>query len=119
MNFAATKVTYYAVLYQELRAEAYLHGYALALHGSLQKDLDVVAIPWVAGAASEETLVKALCEKASGCIIPGGQFRDGQWHTVTDPGWKPHGRKAYTILLMGHDGGYVDLSVMPCQGALQ
>lgn len=33
--------SYYAVLYAELRVVARAHGYALGLHGSLRRDLDL------------------------------------------------------------------------------
>lgn len=113
MNFAATKVTFYAVLYQQLRDEAYKHGYALALHGSLQKDLDVIAIPWVENAAPAETLVKALVERAGGMVTVGCIYDGKNWVESPDPACKPHGRMVWTIHLGGHEGGYVDLGVMP------
>ena len=43
-----------------LRTEARLHGYALALHGSLTRDIDIIAVPWTAEAKSADTLVKGL-----------------------------------------------------------
>jgi hypothetical protein len=108
-----SKMTFYAVLYQSLREESFNHGYALALHGSLQKDLDVVAIPWTESAGDVEDLVRALCDKAGGLITPGSKKRpDGSWERVEYPVSKPHGRLAYTIHL-GGEGGYIDLSVMP------
>lgn len=102
-------MTFYAVTYAEIRKVARDKGYALALHGSLQKDLDVVAIPWTEDACDEKELVEAICETAGGCI------------NNNDPGIKPHGRHAWTIHLMGCSGivspeeraTYIDLSVMP------
>lgn len=97
----ATRATFYASLYPSLRQRAYELGYALTLHGSLVKDLDVVAVPWTESAAPERELVAELCDCAGGFLDP------GQPSTA-----KPHGRRAYTIHL-GRNGGYVDLSVMP------
>lgn len=109
-GFCASTMTFYAVTYAEIRLVAKNLGYALALHGSLQKDLDVIAIPWVEDAADEETLVKAICEAAGGFVLAHIPATD-----------KPHGRRAHTIHLGGCSGvipsteraTYIDLSVMP------
>lgn len=111
-GYVSSAMTFYAVLYAEVRRTAFEKGYALALHGSLQKDLDVIAIPWVESASSEDDLVKAICETAGGFISP----QDGKC-----PGLKPHGRHAWTIHLGGCSATeppekratYIDLSVMP------
>lgn len=110
-GFCASTMTFYAVTYAELRLVAKKHGYALALHGSLRTDLDIVAIPWVEDCSDEETLVKAIVEACGGAISPNSG----------NPGIKSHGRHAWTILLMGcsatvptsERATYVDLSVMP------
>ena len=104
-GYVASRTPYYASLYPVLRQAAREHGYALALHGSLTKDLDVLAVPWVEGASDPVTLAHAVCEAAGGFIelrIDLGQ----------NPKQMPHGRLAWTIQL-GSNGGYVDLSVMP------
>lgn len=70
------------------------------MHGSLTKDLDVVAIPWTEESADAVLLVEAIRSACLGTIVADGATA------------KPHGRYAYTILL--DDGaGYVDLSVIP------
>lgn len=97
-GICATAVTFYAALYPALREVARAHGWALTLHGSLARDLDVVAVPWVAEAASADVLVAALVEAAGG-------------FTVGTPTIKPHGRVAVTISL-GSSGGFVDLSLV-------
>ena len=93
----------YAALYPTLRAAARKLGWALAVHGSLIKDLDVIAIPWVEGAAPERELVGALVEASGGYLNASTRDID-----------KPHGRRAYAIML-GITGGYVDLSVVQRQ----
>lgn len=98
----ATRATFYAALYPELREVAYAHGYALALHGSLTKDLDLVAIPWTVDARSEEELVRALCEASGGALTGDG----------VNPTERAHGRRVWTIHLLS-SGGYLDLVVMP------
>lgn len=104
-GYVAERMTYYAALYPRLREVARQRGYALALHGSLKKDLDVLAAPWTEDATDAWTLAHALCEAASGMIEP--RTDAGQ-----SPMVKPHGRLSWTIHL-GRDGGYIDLSVMP------
>lgn len=110
-GFCASTMTFYAVTFAEIRETARQHGYALALHGSLRSDLDVIAVPWTEDASDEETLVKAIVETAGGFISPDPRSR----------GEKPHGRVAWTIHLGGCSGTipptdratYIDLSIMP------
>lgn len=97
-GIVATAVTFYAALYPTLREVARRHGYALALHGSLIRDLDLVAIPWVQEASSADVLVAAIVDAAGG-------------FTVGTPVVKPHGRVGLTIAL-GGAGGFVDLSII-------
>ena len=74
-------------------------GYALALHGSLQRDLDLVAVPWTSEAVTAEALIeKFVSENGLIKIEPQGKEQ-------------PHGRKSYS-LGMGGDL-YADISVMP------
>lgn len=81
------------------------HGYALAVHGSLARDFDFVAIPWVDEAVKPEELVEAIRAAVGG-------FFDEHDH----PASKPHGRRAWVIHLGG--GPYIDLSVMPPKGTM-
>lgn len=94
----------YLCLYPALRDEARLHGYALAVHGSLGRDMDLIAVPWVEDAADAQTLVESLCKVAGLFIRPPSEKHP-------EPCLKPHGRSAYTLL----PGGplFIDLSVMP------
>lgn len=106
-GYVASRMPYYAALYPRIRQVAYERGYALALHGSLTKDLDVLAVPWVEEACDPYELAHAICEEAGGLI----EKRDDNGR---NPHVKPHGRLAWTIQL-GAEGGYIDLSVMPRQ----
>jgi hypothetical protein len=87
-----------------LRARARELGYALAVHGSLARDIDLVAVPWVDEAVDAETLIAALrevVESVTGFAVLGP---DG---STT----KPHGRIGWTI--HPHGRMYFDISVMP------
>ena len=77
------------------------HGYALAVHGTMARDLDLVAVPWIDAASGPTELVGALADRIR-FAGPGNEPRG--------PCTKPHGRLGWTITLDG--GAYIDLSVM-------
>lgn len=74
-------------------------GYAIAVHGSMQRDFDLIAIPWRENACWVDDLVNILCGQLSASTVKG------------DPALRPHGRLTYTLLLRGDM--FIDLSVMP------
>lgn len=84
-----------------------VHGYAIAVHGSTMRDLDLLAVPWGANPDTPDELAEALCAGLD-CGQAGG------WHE------KPHGRQG--IALAGGKTahwhglrtrpGYIDLSVI-------
>ncbi len=93
----------YATILPVLVEAARSRGYALAIHGTLSRDLDLVAVPWVDDAVPAEDLVQAIARlvawtRDDGLLVQG-------------PEPKPHGRRAWTIPLCGD--AFVDLSVMP------
>ena len=96
----------YAFVFPLLAQIAQQHGYALALHGSMTRDLDVVACPWTEDACSAEELFNAILEAENFKWIDIGPD-----HPLCQPGPKPHGRIAYTIILRGP--AFIDLSIMP------
>lgn len=91
---------YVVGIYPALVTKARALGYALSLHGSLQRDLDLIAVPWTESAIDPIELVKALCE----------EFDVAPNHDVTKPEVKPHNRLAWSIPLWW--GAYIDLSVI-------
>jgi len=100
----------YALLMPELTAAVKPLGYALTLHGSLCRDLDLVAVPWAEDAAEPQAVVDAITAAIGGW----------QLHKEHEPAIKPHGRMVYSVhfrnvtgtsLPQGHP--YIDLSVMP------
>lgn len=113
----------YAWMLPRLCEVAREHGYALGLHGSMNRDLDLMAMPWVENAASEAVLVNALREAVDGFIVADGTL-GGRWDpvdkifkdaVVRNPEPKPHGRSAWNIHFTG--GFYIDLSIMPLRPA--
>lgn len=102
----------YVALYPMLQQIAKRHGYALAVHGSLHRDFDIVAIPWIDEATEPLSLIKAF-KKAIGAVTQS----DETDYLIKDcsPKPKPHGRVAYSLHVTnkGMYGGYLDVSVMP------
>ena len=58
----ATHAPFFACLYAALCDTARSHGYALAIHGTVTTDCDLIAVPWTDTAADAETLMTALME---------------------------------------------------------
>lgn len=104
----------YEKLIEPLRAKARELGYALAVHGALKRDIDLIACPWIADAVDARTLAEALlavaAEHNSGLAFLNPRKDDG-YFWAGSPGAKPHGRLCWTFHLGG--GPYIDLSVMP------
>lgn len=92
-----------------MRGAARRKGYALAVHGSLLRDIDVLACPWVPRAAGPRGLLRAIIEAVRGTNLV--RFCDCP---SKHPTVKPHGRLAWSIHMDG--GTYIDLSVMPRRG---
>lgn len=83
-------------------------GYAITVHGSLNRDIDLVAVPWAEyNVWTIDALVDALIGAMRGVI--------GRAHIVSKE-WtaKPHGRRAKMLLAwVGENSANIDLSVMP------
>lgn len=98
-----------------LREQARSLGYAIAVHGSVKRDIDLVAIPWTSDGGDARQLADALF--ATTAIVMGfvpvrSWSMKGAEHTLAGcPGDKPHGRLGWVFQLGG--GVYIDLSVMP------
>lgn len=82
-NFAPV----YACLYPELAKIFINNGYALAVHGSLVNDFDLIAVPWAKKVNKPITVLRQIIKKFAFTLIH------------TKPTIKNHGRIAYTISL--------------------
>lgn len=101
-----------------IRAIARSCGYAIGEHGSKERDLDLIACPWVAWAIPAEHLVAAIANGLKLHVVgtPEGRIELGLEE-------KPHGRRAWSLLCFTEacwaEGDAwrppraVDLSVMP------
>lgn len=105
----------YVAIYPMLQSIAKDHGYALAVHGSVRRDFDLVAVPWIEEASEPLTLLKAIKEATKAIIHSDDVEVETKYWPDLNPTKKPHGRLAYALHLTnkGMYGGYLDVSVMP------
>lgn len=128
----ANPAPFYACLYPALCDIAREHGYALAIHGTVATDLDLIAVPWTNEAIEAETLMLAIKDKLGAfnyremlqheCgswakeseiddMVTAEYARLAEPRGTHDCALKPHGRKAWNLYLQL--GCKVDLSIMP------
>jgi hypothetical protein len=117
----ASKAPVFAWMMPALTQVARTHGYAIGLHGSMARDLDLIAVPWTAEAAPAEVLAEAIRSAVDGKIDTLAHIAPGDDPTADaireNPQAKPHGRLAWSIYFSGRMF-YIDLSVMPRISAL-
>ena len=102
---------------EPIRLAARSHGYAVALHGSVARDIDLIAIPWIENASQPDQLVDAVIGAIAGSL---GQCFD---RTHSKPKrregrrqWteKPHGRRVAMLhAWVGETSIHFDFGVMP------
>lgn len=88
---------YAAAMYPDLSKIAQQHGYALAVHGSLARDFDLIAVPWAESVSGEMELIQAFSAEFSIHVSP------------DSPASRNHGRIAYTLII-GFGDCQIDLS---------
>lgn len=94
-----------------IRDMAKLHGYAIGLHGSMRRDLDLIAVPWAENYSSRNELARVVMMAT--CGMEQATF---QWEQ------KPNGRMATSIPVCWTECsesfpsepslGHIDLSVI-------
>ena len=89
----------YCALYPELAEIARSHGWALAIHGSMARDFDLVCIPWTREATDPQIVIDEICSTFA-------------IQEVAKSETKEHGRKAHTLSIC-HGECFIDLSFMP------
>lgn len=90
-----------------LRERAKALGYALCVHGSLERDIDLVAVPWTDRAYPAEALAASLRE-----VVDKLYPILGEVTPVTHPSAvRPHGRQCWAWWIRSWT--YIDLSVFP------
>lgn len=89
----------YAALYPDLAAVVRSHGWALAIHGSLARDFDLIAVPWVGRPSTPNQVVRAI--ESEFAIQRVGEVAP-----------REHGRLVVSISI-GHGECAMDLSFTP------
>ena len=110
------KPHFYAVCLQPLQEIAKSMGYNLLVHGSMNRDMDLIAVPWIDNPHPEKELIKAFDMYLRGVCYDDGCEERGYMYSVL-----PGGRKSYVINL--NRGGnwnnytdeqyYLDISITP------
>lgn len=97
---AANYSPVYCALYPGLAEIARKHGYALAVHGSMARDFDLICVPWIDEPA-EPTVVVDEIQNTFYTRAVGGP-----------PSNREHGRVVYSLAI-GFGECFLDLSFMP------
>lgn len=92
MKPSTPKPQLYAYYFSHLKDIATDYGYNLVVHGSMNRDLDLIAIPWVNEPKPEVEMIRALNDWL------GGEIDESLTGTL------PGGRTSYVINL--NRGGY-------------
>lgn len=98
------------VLIPAIRYRAETCGYAIGVHGSLRRDIDLIAVPWREGAVDAPGLIERVLTVVK--AIHGESGLDAQL-LIQGPTEKPCGRLAWAIHLSPELGAgpYLDISV--------
>jgi hypothetical protein len=107
------KPAFYAFTYHQLKDIAREFGYNLLLNGSMQRDLDLIAVPWVDEPKDEFEMIQAFAMAING-------IKPLDLHTAMYS-ILPGGRKSYVININrgGHfnmyldEQWYLDISITP------
>jgi hypothetical protein len=100
----ANNAPIYIGAYRELAEIARKHGYAMAVHGSVARDLDLICIPWIDDADDPQAVVDEITSTFA--------FNE----TDEPPSIREHGRLVYTLIVSFGDC-FIDLSFTPRSGA--
>lgn len=94
----ANNAPLYAMVYAKLAEMARERGYAMAVHGSLAKDFDLICVPWTENVAEPQAVVDAITSRFA-------------LRVIDSPAAKLHNRLCYTLSFGGDV--FLDLSFMP------
>jgi hypothetical protein len=93
---------FYACMLEDIRKCAMDNGWAVALHGSLSSDMDIIALPWVEKSVRFENLVAKISQ-----LFDGNQCAENYFITYDE---KPHNRVVATIPIFSDF--YLDISTI-------
>jgi hypothetical protein len=115
------KPAFYAFCYEELKAIAKDYGYNLVLHGSMNRDLDLIAIPWVDEPKNHQDMIVAFDVALNGdtgypqnymkTILPGGRQSYGV--NINRGGYCNKATVDESRMYREDEQYYIDISVTP------
>jgi hypothetical protein len=95
----ATYAPMYCALYPQLAEISRKHGYAMAVHGTLGRDMDLICIPWVESPSDAAAVVKEITSTFS-------------IRQVGEPDTTFHGRERWAVSV-GFGECFLDIQFMP------
>lgn len=95
----------YCSIYAEFAEVFRRHGYALAIHGSLARDFDLIGIPWIENPSTPEDVLMDLEREFAVKLVGKGTP-------------KLHGRVAFSLVFWG-GSAFLDVSFMPTDQSTQ
>ena len=106
------KPSLYAFFFEELKVIARTFGYNLVLHGSMNRDLDLIAIPWEEKLGDVDEMMEKFAEIVDGTVMI---------QTEAQKNCFPHGRTSCVINILRANKlkdyedaeYYLDISVIP------
>lgn len=98
---------FYRGVLPNIITEAKYHGYAIGLHGSLRRDLDLIAVPWTDDHSDKDELARAVQEAA--CGMSSAKY---QWEKKPCGRWAASFPICWTEMTNELSLGHIDLSVM-------
>ncbi len=114
------KPAFYAFVYDQLKQIARVRGYNLVLHGSMNRDLDLIAIPWFEYASffteeNKQGMIKEMVD------LIGGHVMNEDPASFDEFKKRYHGREVYIINInrsikepeYQDPQYYIDLSILP------
>lgn len=88
------KPSLYAFYFEVIKAIGLKYGYNIALHGSMNRDLDLIAIAWEKKVGCHDEMIDEIAETIGGFVALERTEQNPKGNRFTE---KPHGRKAYVI----------------------
>ena len=89
------KPSLYAFYFEVIKEIGFKYGYNIVLHGSLNRDLDLICLPWITEIQDVDTMIDEIATTLGGQVMMQNREvnnLDGDRFSL-----KPHGRKAYII----------------------
>lgn len=97
------RAAFYACVWPNLMNLAMDCGWALGLHGSLQSDMDIMAMPWTEDAKPVEEMIKSLVSLFN-------EYPSNNEDSIRPHYGKPNGRIVYTLHIFADF--YLDINVI-------